>query len=162
MKLGSVLFLGLSIPMISIGVAYGIGLRLNKMASNSSMYPTLKRGDLFITKKINPDCLINGDLIIIRDGFLRTNNPLTKRVIGISGDTITINNDSLFINHEFKPEPYRFSNSKPAKRISGEWVIGIGKLFVMGDNRDKSFDSRDQAFGLVGYEYVAGKIIAIL
>lgn len=84
-------------------------------------------------------------------------NNLIKRVIGVEGDIINIKNGNLYINNELQKEPY-IKESTPAKSsIKYPLEVPEGKVFVLGDNREYSLDSRD--FGLIDVEQVKGKVI---
>ena len=82
---------------------------------------------------------------------------LIKRIIGVPGDTIEITNGYVFRNGEMIEEPYVEDYG-----VSGEMapiVVEEGKLFVMGDNRAVSQDSRSQTIGQVDQDAVLGKVI---
>lgn len=96
---------------------------------------------------------------------------LTKRVIAIPGDTIRGESNKIYLNSHRLDEPYaRFIGRKERldrfnKRHNvtdfDTVVVPEGKLFVMGDNRDNSYDSRDPAFGFVDIDKVKGKPLYI-
>mgnify|MGYP000147094034 CR=1 FL=1 len=81
---------------------------------------------------------------------------LVKRVIGTPGDVVDIKDGHVYLNGEILDEPY-------AKGITYEGsmelpvTVGESQLFVMGDNREHSFDSRD--FGLIDISHVEGKVV---
>lgn len=78
---------------------------------------------------------------------------LVKRVIGISGDEIDIRGGQVYVNGEPRVEPF------PATRTSGgtyPLTVGLNELFVLGDNRGRSNDSR--TWGLVQAENVVGRV----
>ena len=145
-----------------------------------SMYQTLDQGDLLITEKISyrfkePEY---GDIIIFfpdkpegfkgsRIGILiedyinkakreNTYTRYVKRVIGVPGDTINIENGEVYINHQKISEPYALGMTE-AHDVIGELVIPEGYVFVMGDNRACSLDSR--VFGPVPIESIESKVI---
>ncbi|PIE75042.1 MAG: signal peptidase I [Deltaproteobacteria bacterium] len=117
---------------------------------SEAMNPTILKGDYilvdkFIYKKLEPK---RGEIII----FPSPNNPsqdFIKRLIGLEGDIIEIKNKQLYINGEKYLENY-ITNSDPNVLSSkasprdnyGPITIPKGKYFVMGDNRDNSYDSR--------------------
>jgi signal peptidase I len=86
-----------------------------------------------------------------------------KRVVGIPGDKIEVNNKKVYVNGEAKDEPYvqYLDNGKfmPRRDNYGPVEVPIHKLFVMGDNRDKSYDSR--FWGFVDINDVLGKAFVI-
>lgn len=77
-----------------------------------------------------------------------------KRIIGLPGETITIQNGRVYVNGERLEEPYidRFC---PGTRCDGTWEIGPDEYFVLGDNRGSSQDSQD--FGPVERQYMVGR-----
>lgn len=107
---------------------------------SESMYPTLTKGDqLFVTKIYNYDKIKRGDVLVFtynQDGKEET---LIKRVIGLPGDKIEINNQGeVFINGEKRDEPY-IQNPSPK---TGSFQVPEGKYLFLGDNRRESYDSR--------------------
>lgn len=89
-------------------------------------------------------------------GEIEKNN-LIKRVIGLEGDIINIKNGNLYINNELQKETYIKESTTAKSSIAYPLEVPEGKLFVLGDNREYSLDSRD--FGLIDVEQVKGKVI---
>jgi len=128
-----------------------------------SMEPTLSEGDkmlvsnLFYTPK-------HGDIIMFTKKGLSLagagDSPLVKRVIAVGGDTIDINfgTREVFINGRVIDEPY--IRELTAKRDDVEFplVVPKGHVFVMGDNRNQSLDSRSSRVGLVDNRYILGRV----
>jgi signal peptidase I len=87
-----------------------------------------------------------------------------KRVVAVGGDTIEGKDDVLFVNGHQLDEPYvqHVGNPPPDLREFGPTQIPQGELFVVGDNRDISRDSRLRDFGAVGEQSVTGKALYIL
>jgi signal peptidase I len=130
-----------------------------------SMFNTLHWNDrvimsgLFYTPK-------NGDIVIFRtpsDAFGST--PLVKRVIATEGQTIDINFETgeVFVDGVILDET-AYINELTHNRINfvGEVTVPIGHVFVMGDNRNHSADSRDARIGMVDTRYILGKVQFIL
>jgi signal peptidase I len=130
----------------------------------SSMFPTLHDTDrvvmsnLFYTPK-------NKDIVIIKtDTFGEV--PLVKRVIAVGGQTIGINFDTheVFVDGVVQEEPY--ISEPTASREDFNYRDGLfvpeGFLFVMGDNRNASSDSRSDMVGLVDTRNVLGKVLFVL
>jgi signal peptidase I len=86
---------------------------------------------------------------------------LVKRVIAVGGDTIDIKDGKVYLNGEQLDEPYIREPMIYVPEQSQEYPLTVpeGKLFVMGDNRNFSNDSRDTRYGLVDAENVIGKIV---
>ncbi len=108
------------------------------------MEPTLRHGSRVLTEKLSyrwrqPQ---RGDVVvfIVPDG---SNELMVKRVIALPGERIRIRDGRVFINDKPLPEPYRRYEMHYFMR---EVTVPEGMLFVMGDNRDVSNDSRDWGF----------------
>ena len=124
---------------------------------SESMVPTLEVGDRVIVAKFvyrfsEPR---RGDIVVFQGIGGETEN-LIKRVVGVSGDRIRMQNGVLFVNQKQQKEPYLNANS-PSSGSFGPVVVPEGHVFVMGDNRGNSADSR--VFGPVPLENLKGKAI---
>lgn len=116
-----------------------------------SMTPTLEEGQrvMFLyTHDVD-----RGDIAIIRDDAKGIY--LIKRVIGVGGDTVEVKNGVLYVNNETLVEPYLLSQDWDAVDFS--IVVPEGMIFVMGDNRDDSYDSRQA--GPFSLENVYGRYL---
>ncbi len=88
--------------------------------------------------------------------------PFIKRVIGLPGETVEVRRKQVFINGEMLDEPYKFHKRPGIDRqvdYHGPVLIPEGKLFVLGDNRDNSRDSR--FWGFVPLDYLMGRALLI-
>ena len=125
----------------------------------TSMEPTLINTDKVVITDLfyTPH---NGDVIVISHGEDYP-KPLVKRVIAIPGQTLQLDfeNNAVYVDGEKIDEPYiqgfLKQSDKTAEEING--VIPEGKLFVMGDNRTVSLDSRSHQIGLIDLDSVIGK-----
>jgi len=129
-----------------------------------SMYPTLDEYDYLIINKIpymlhEPE---RGDIVVFKS-HLKTmegkEKDLIKRVIGIPGDAVQITDGKVFVNGQLLEESYINGNF-----TSGELLLEVPSdtLFVMGDNRENSLDSRDEKVGTVSIDTVRGKVLVRL
>ncbi|MBQ8058175.1 MAG: signal peptidase I [Ruminococcus sp.] len=121
-----------------------------------SMEPTLIDTDKVIVTNLfyTPN---NGDVVVISHGE-EYDQPLIKRVIAIEGQTLDIDfeNNKIFVNGELVDEPYiQGETIKRDAEIPS--VIPEGKVFVLGDNREVSLDSRSHEVGLIDEESIIGK-----
>ena len=118
------------------------------------MKPTLNDGDrVMMTSRFDP--LARGEIIIFyypRD----TSKSYIKRIIGLPGEEIEIDNGKVFINGQLINEPY-LNPTKGYLRSERKQKITDNSYFVMGDNRNYSSDSRD--WGTVPYELIYGKFV---
>ena len=121
--------------------------------SGTSMEPTLEDGEILILEKTSE--FETGELI----GFYYQNKILLKRVIGDAGDYIDIDKDgNVFVNGTELDEPYVSEKALGECDIELPYQVPDGKVFVMGDHRSTSIDSRSSAIGCVSKEQMAGKV----
>ena len=122
-----------------------------------SMDKTLADGDNLIISGLfyTPE---RGDIIVFEDYSTELREPLVKRVIGIAGDKVVIDiNGDVYVNGELLDEPYvHITPGKDHTSIFGTWTVGEGELFVLGDHRDISKDSRE--FGTIKADSVLGEV----
>ncbi|MBQ8171590.1 MAG: signal peptidase I [Oscillospiraceae bacterium] len=110
-----------------------------------------------------------GDIVVIQADRLRPTvnslygEPIIKRVIAVEGDTIRFDfeNGIVYLNGEAIKEDYILEPTlRPENRVSGtDYVVPEGYVFVMGDNRNNSTDSRDFRVGMVDTDLIMGKAI---
>lgn len=128
--------------------------------SGPSMMNTLKHGDWLLVSAFTTEAE-RGDIVIVTqpNSF---NEPIVKRVIAVGGDTIDIDFDTatVYINGEAIDEPYLGS---PTTDDEGAWTYPLtlkeGQVFVMGDNRQHSTDSRSADIGLIDENYILGQVM---
>jgi signal peptidase I len=118
-----------------------------------SMYPTLEDNQFVAVSKISyrlhkPQ---RGDIIVFRDAQ-GGSRKLIKRVIGLPGDVVEIQQGQVFINGYLLDEPYIVT---PAYQSKAPITVPEGQYFVLGDNRNNSSDSR--SWGTLPYEDIVGK-----
>jgi len=121
-----------------------------------SMQPTLEDGEFILVNKMSYQWseIERGDIIVFHFP-LNPEEELIKRVIGLPGDKVQVQNNQVYVNGLPLSEPY--ISQLPA--YSGEWVVADGYLFVLGDNRNNSNDSKD--WGLLPLENIVGKAVLI-
>ena len=121
----------------------------------SSMLPSFQDGDRLLLS-VTDTTFTHGDIVVV-DRY--TDEPLIKRVIAVGGDTITIDIDGkVFINGKYVYEAY-IQGETVLRDFSGEVKVPQGYLFIMGDNRTTSKDSRSAEIGLVSEKDVMGKAV---
>lgn len=119
-----------------------------------SMAGTLDTGDVVVSVKSSD--FRTGDVM----AFYYNNNVLVKRVIAQGGDWVDIDQEgNVSVNGERLDEPYLSSKAYGETNIELPYQVPEGRVFVMGDNRDVSIDSRNTAVGCISSEQVVGKII---
>ena len=129
----------------------------NYMVDGTSMQPSLINNQYVLVNKLAylfhaPE---RGDVIVFH-WPVDTNKDLIKRVIGVPGDVIVIDNKTVRVNGVLLNEPYI---SAPANPAGNTWVVPPNDYFVMGDNRQVSDDSRD--WGFVPKSYIIGKAVFV-
>ncbi|MGN0794427.1 MAG: signal peptidase I [Aristaeellaceae bacterium] len=122
--------------------------------SGSSMTPVIGDGD--IAAVIRGTKFERGDVI----AFYYSNKVLVKRVIAFEGEWVNIdNNGRVYINGELLDEPYLTEFAKGNCDIRLPYQVPDGRIFVMGDHRSTSQDSRSQIIGAVSEDMIIGKIV---
>lgn len=121
-----------------------------------SMLPTLEDGEFILVNRLaykigEPK---RGEIIVFRSPVV-PDEDLIKRVIGLPGDEVEVNNGIVSVNGIMLDEPYIAA----APIYNGKWQVVDGYLFVLGDNRNDSSDSH--SWGLVPMPNVVGRSILI-
>ena len=130
-----------------------------------SMEPTLSEGDVLLMSGLGytPE---RGDIIIAQSASYGLARPLVKRVIAVGGDELDIDFDTweVRVNGELIDEPYllqgsgRMTRYYSTEHLTFPMTLPEGYLFVMGDNRQNSADSRHRSIGLIDQRYVVGRV----
>lgn len=121
-----------------------------------SMMPTLNDKDWLAVSAVNTT-IERGDIVVITQPNV-TNEPLIKRVIAVGGDTLDINfmTGEVKVNGEVIDEPYIMAPTHNQGDFDKPIIIPEGYVFVMGDNRNESLDSRFDSIGIIDERYILG------
>ena len=122
--------------------------------TGDSMEPTLQNGDIVVLRKTTD--FEPGEIC----SFTWNNRTLVKRVIGVPGDWIEMDAEgNVFVNGEALDEPYITDKSLGECDITFPYQVPDHSLFLMGDHRETSIDSRNSVIGAVDYRQIVGKVI---
>ena len=129
-----------------------------------SMVPTLQDGDrlLVLTSLLDNDYQY-GDIVVLRkESFME--EPIVKRVIAVEGQTVDIDFASgvVYVDDQPLEEPYINEPTYVEEGTQFPLTVPEGSIFVMGDNRNHSSDSRSSDLGTVDTRYVIGKAVFLL
>ncbi len=141
---------------------------------SASMEPTLQKGDRVLVNKLSYDVhdVNRGDVVVFElpsqavgaDGI----KDLIKRVIGLPGDTIESRDGIVYVNDRRLAEPYLPAGTKTGDSANGNnppierQVVPEGKVFVMGDNRGNSHDSRYADRGPIPIDSIVGRAFVLV
>ena len=118
------------------------------------MTPTLQNDEYVLCSKVST--VKQGDII----AFYYNNRILLKRVIGVSGDVIDISDDgTVTLNDKVLDEPYISEKALGECDIELPYQVPENRLFVMGNHRSVSVDSRSTSVGCVAEENIVGKVM---
>lgn len=121
--------------------------------TGTSMSPTLAEGQVLVASKL--DKLETGDLI----AFYYNNKLLVKRVIAFPGDWVNITEDgTVYVNDYAVEEPYLTEKALGDCNIKMPFQVPESRIFVMGDHRSVSLDSRNTSIGCISEEQILGKV----
>lgn len=130
----------------------------------NSMFPTLHNGDTMLLQGLGYTPR-QGDVVVLTKYFDNVQGPIVKRVIATGGQTVDIDYtagavtvDGETLNEPYIKEPMR----EPFFESASHVIVPEGQIFVMGDNRNDSLDSRFPDLGAVDQRYVLGRVLLVL
>ena len=129
------------------------------VVSGSSMNNTLTDGDRLLVQSTfyTPQ---RGDVVVV-DSYINYGKPLVKRVIAKGGDTVDIDVEQglVYVNGEALDEPYVPEGTLSTGNVEFPLTVPEGTLFLMGDNRQHSTDSRSSDVGFIDERDILGKVV---
>lgn len=138
-------------------LVFSFAVRLVEVVG-SSMFPTLDPGDKMVVSGLFYDPK-PGDIIVFTKKSFR-DEPLVKRVIALGGQTVDIDFEKgiVYVDGEAISEPYTAEPTNNRLDFIGPVTVPEGCMFVMGDNRNNSWDSRHAEIGMVDERDIIGKV----
>ena len=151
---------GLSIVLLLFMLLFRVVI-----VSGPSMKQTLHHGDTLILLSSSvyrePKC---GDIVVAAKDSFKNGEPIIKRVIATEGQTVDIDfvNGIVYVDGVALDEPYTNTPTNLYEGVSFPLTVDEGCVFVMGDNRNESKDSRSPEIGLIDCREILGKAIFLL
>ena len=142
------------ITVAAVAVLVAVFLMTVLRIYGSSMTPTVDEGNYVVSLKGSK--FNTGDVI----AFYYNNKILVKRVIATAGDWVNIDKDgNVYVNNVLLDEPYIEEKAFGDCNIALPYQVPESRIFVMGDHRSVSVDSRNTAIGCVADEQIVGRIV---
>lgn len=151
---------------VSLGMVllFTFVLRLIRV-DGESMRETLQDGDVLVAvSRFLAGDLEQGDIVIVRDEYFKDGQPIVKRVIATEGRTVDIDFEAgiVYVDGEALDEPYTREPTYQDEGTEFPLTVPEGELFLLGDNRNNSEDSRSAELGTVEEECLLGKAVFLL
>jgi signal peptidase I len=133
----------------------------------NSMYPTLHHKDMLLLQCVGYEPK-QGDIVVLTKPFAGFTSPIVKRIIATGGQTVRIdyNEGLVYVDEVPLNEPYINEVMKQPSPSSSLTITNAkvpeGYVFVMGDNRNASTDSRHPELGVVDQRYILGRAFFVL
>ena len=154
----------LAVALVALILTFTLAGRVIKVVGDS-MLPTLHENDLMLLQSIGYTPK-QGDIVVLRKSSFMS-DPVVKRVIATEGQHVTVDymNHCVLVDGVPLEEPYILELMQDPNRSDMPVVdvtVPEGSIYVLGDNRNHSSDSRDERLGPVELEYIKGKAFYIL
>jgi signal peptidase I len=163
--LSETVFEWLEIFIISVAAVFVLFSFVARIAvvDGNSMYPTLSHNDKLLVRQIfyTPK---QGDIIVCQSENYGLDKPLVKRIIATEGQKVRLDRETwtIYVNGFPLDESYIVKGDGPMvywEYETDEIVVPKGHVFVMGDNRNNSLDSRFYGVGMIDERYIIGQVI---
>lgn len=144
--------------MLCVVLIFTFGVR-TAVVSGQSMFDTLKEGDMLLISRLGgaPE---RGDIVVATKPYHK-DEPIIKRVIAVGGQKVDINFEEgiVYVDGEMIDEPY--ANTPTNRQYDMEFPVTVpeGSVFLLGDNRNYSYDSRGADIGFVDERYILGEVL---
>ena len=147
----------LVVAVVTIMVLFTFVFRI-VFVDGGSMLPTLHDGDMLVVSAYDSEPEYGQVIIVTQpNGF---GDPIVKRIIATENQTVYINFDKgeVYVDGVLLDEPYINNLTVNPEDMTGPVTVPEGHVFVMGDNRQGSTDSRSNKIGLIREEYILGVV----
>lgn len=149
--------------VLAVVLLFTFAVRLMRV-DGESMRETLQDGDRMAIL-ISAFCgsYAPGDVVVVEKQSFWDGKPIVKRIIATEGQTVDIDfvSGNVLVNGKLLEEDYIRESTLTQEGVQFPLVVPQGCVFVMGDNRNDSDDSRDPALGPVDTRYIVGKVICV-
>jgi signal peptidase I len=130
--------------LLAGAVLTGVFVYGGHRVGSDSMSPTYGTGDIVLTEMIDGSDVRRGDVVLyeLPDRYPDVDGPIMQRVIGVGGDRVSCDGRQVFLNGKPLVEKYVSGGDPSGDRMVYDVKVPEGRLFVLGDNRVNSLDSR--------------------
>ena len=149
--------------VVGVILLFTFGVRLISV-NGPSMQDTLYTGDQLLVLNAMFCDFKAGDVVVINDYNAELSDTLVKRIIAVGGQTVDIDftTGSVYVDGALLDEPYIKEPTYSPEGVAFPLTLAEDEVFVMGDNRNHSTDSRDTRLGPVNEGYLQGKALLLV
>ena len=153
----------LAAAVVSVVLLFAFGVRLIGV-SGPSMQDTLYTGDRLVVLGSLLSGFEAGDVVVVNDYNAELSETIVKRIIAVGGQTVDIDFASgvVYVDGEALEEPYIKEPTYTTEGTEFPLTLAEDEVFLMGDNRNRSTDSRSSSLGPVNVGYLQGKAVFLL
>ncbi len=152
------ILIGLGVIFLAVVLTLGFGKR--EVMGDAGMTPTFEHSERFLIDRVRYQFFSpkRNDIIAFAPNEGERSVVYIRRIIGVPGDTVRIDNGVLYLNGEKYEDEHSAEPIKNPGVADEEIVVGEDEFFVLGDNRNLSEDSRSEAIGNVKKREIIGKV----
>lgn len=149
--------------VVGVILLFTFGVRLISV-SGPSMQDTLYTGDRLLVLNAMFCGFKAGDVVVINDYNAELDDTLVKRIVAVGGQTVDMDfsTGEVYVDGQVLDEPYIKEPTYTPEGVAFPLTLAEDEVFVMGDNRNHSSDSRDIRLGAVNVGYLQGKVLLLL